>query len=412
MATAQFNKIFQPVNECKKRYRVVMGSAGSGKSVNIAQDYIIKLSDPAFAGCSLLCVRGVEVSHLNSTFAELNSAISRLGLSSIWESRLNPMQIRNKLNGNTIIFRGCNDQRTIERLKSVTVENSKLVFAWLEEATELKDSDFSQIDNRLRGELPDGHYYQITLSFNPISSTHWIKSQLWDYDDGNTFCHRSTYLDNPFIDEAYRQRMSRMKVLDPEGYRVYGLGEWGSVDSNVFTNIEISDYSKKEFDQYTIGADWGFVHLSAILLIGWRDSSPYVIKEVAIAGKTTAELIQLCNEANIPRNVPMCCDSAEPDRISEFKKAGYMAFPVKKEKNSIQNQISWLKNRTIHIDGRCINTAKEIQAYRWQKNPSTGEYMDEPVKFNDDCVKALIYGCETVRKARRLQTMSKKVLGI
>jgi len=94
----------------------------------VAQDYIIKLSSPEYAGCSLLVVRGVEVSHLNSTFAELTGAIDKVGLSAVWESKLNPLTIRNKVNGNSIIFRGCSDQRAIERLKSVTVPTGKITW--------------------------------------------------------------------------------------------------------------------------------------------------------------------------------------------------------------------------------------------------------------------------------------------
>ena len=57
---AKFNPIFKPVNEWRGRYRILKGSAGSGKSVNVAQDYIIKLSDPAYEGANLLVVRKVE----------------------------------------------------------------------------------------------------------------------------------------------------------------------------------------------------------------------------------------------------------------------------------------------------------------------------------------------------------------
>ena len=40
---AQFNPIFKPVHDCKKRYIVMKGSAGSGKSVDTAQMYILRL---------------------------------------------------------------------------------------------------------------------------------------------------------------------------------------------------------------------------------------------------------------------------------------------------------------------------------------------------------------------------------
>jgi len=131
-----------------------------------------------------------------------------------------------------------------------------------------------------------------------------------------------------------------------------------------------------------------------------------------VSGKTTGEIIELCERAKMPKNVLMYCDSAEPDRIKEFKAAGFKAYPVKKEKNSVANQINWLKSRQIYIDGRCGHIQKEIQAYKWRKDPTTGEYTDTPVTFNDDAVKALIYGCEPVRKQTRVKSMKKGELGI
>lgn len=412
MGKATFNKIFKEANHSQHRYRVMLGSAGSGKSVNVAMDYIIKLSDPQNAGCNLLCVRGVEVSHLHSTFAELNGAIDRLGLRNVWESRLQPLSLRNRATGNSIIFRGCNDQRAVERLKSVTVPSGKVTFCWIEEATELKASDFNIIDDRLRGQLPEGHYYQITLTFNPVNSGHWIKAQLWDYESPDIYCHKSTYLDNNFIDEAFKTRLERRRDLDPDGYRIYGLGEWGEVGGLIFPNVKYGDYAGLEFEQYTMGTDWGFNHCHATLLIGWKDGNPYILKEVICTGKTTSEIITLCENASLPRNVLMCCDSAEPDRIKMFKQAGYKAFPARKEKNSVQNQITWLKDRWIYVDGRCTHTTKEIQAYKWRKDPTSGEYIDQPVMINDDAMAALRYGIEPVRKSVRVKSMRKGDLNI
>ena len=69
----------------------------------------------------------------------------------------------------------------------------------------------------------------MTFSFNPISASHWIKRKFWDWKSDDVFCCHSTYLDNRFIDEGYRRRMEKRKIDDPEGYAVYGLGEWGSL---------------------------------------------------------------------------------------------------------------------------------------------------------------------------------------
>lgn len=63
----------------------------------------------------------------------------------------------------------------------------------------------------------------MTFSFNPVSSSHWIKARFFDYKSDEIFINHSTYLDNRFIDPAYHKRMMERKEIDPEGYQVYGL---------------------------------------------------------------------------------------------------------------------------------------------------------------------------------------------
>lgn len=77
----ELNPVFREFNKTKARYRISMGSAGSGKSVDVAIDYILKLSDPSYKGANLLVVRQTETSHKDSTFAELCRAVSNCGLS-------------------------------------------------------------------------------------------------------------------------------------------------------------------------------------------------------------------------------------------------------------------------------------------------------------------------------------------
>jgi len=389
-----------------------MGGAGSGKSVNVAQDYIVKLSSPKYAGCSLMVVRASEASHLTSTFAELAGVILKLGLQSVWKMKTSPMQMYNAVTGNYILFRGCSDMRALERLKSVTVPQGKLCWVWIEEATELKANDFEIINDRLRGNIEKGLYYQITLTFNPVNTGHWIKSKLWDFKDKNTFKHRSTYKDNKFIDKEYKETMERRRIVDPEGYKVYALGEWGETGGLIFTNYEVRDLSRYQFDTYTIGVDFGFNHASVCLLVGHRDGDIYIIKEVFKKGRTNSEFIEDIEAVGIPKNILMYCDSAEPDRIKEIKQAAFKAYPVKKEPNSVKQQIEYLRQRRIYIDGSCKNTIREIQAYRYKKDRSTGEYIDEPLEVEDDTIAALRYSIEPYRRFKRLVVLDKKVFGL
>lgn len=410
----QFNKHFKEANETKLRYRIMLGSAGSGKSVNIAQDYILKLSHMPYAGANLMVVRSTEASNASSTFAELVGAIHRMGLSEQWVIRTSPMYLECKSTGCTIIFRGCNDTRAIERIKSVTVKRGKLCWIWVEEATEIKASDFEILDDRLRGVLPSENlYYQITLSFNPINAQHWIKLNLWDSASPDVFRHHSTYLQNRFIDEAYKARMLRRKEVDPEGYRIYGLGEWGDTGGNILRNYRqfVVPKDLNWYDSVVLAQDFGFNHANVILLVGYKDSEMYVISEIYEYEKHTKELIALAVRHSLPATCIMYCDSAEPDRIKEWKEAGWKAIGVKKDKGSVLAQIDYLKQRMIYIDVSCVNTFKEAQQWRWKKD-GNGLVLDQPLEVMDDAMAALRYATEPYRKTRRMRTIKKTVLGI
>ena len=222
-----FNPIFRRVNESRQRYVVLKGSAGSGKSVNIAQQLILKLSSQEFKGANLLCVRKIDESNRDSTFAELKTAIFRIfgdAWERHWSVRESPLRLTSLDTGNTVIFRGMKDDRQREKVKSITSDKGKLTWIWAEEATELTEEDFDILDDRLRGKLDNPNlYYQMIATFNPVSSTHWLKGKFFDNPDPNVLAHTSTFKDNLFVDAQYKMRMERRRERDPEGYRVYAL---------------------------------------------------------------------------------------------------------------------------------------------------------------------------------------------
>lgn len=411
----QLNPVFKEFNNTKCRYRLAKGSAGSGKSVNIATDFILKLSDQKYKGANLLVVRQTEASHKNSTFAELLSAINRCGLNNFWDFTMTPPTLTCKTTGNMVIFRGFSDQRARERVKSINFPRGKLTWIWCEEATEIQESDCDILDDRLRGQLDNPNlYYQITFSFNPVSAQHWIKRKYWDYDSDDIFRCHSTYLDNRFVDEFYHKRMMMRKEQDPDGYQIYGLGDWGSLGGLILTNYVIEDLPT-EFDRYDTvlyAQDFGFNHANVILEIGFKDDEIYVLRELYVYEKDTDEIIQLAENMQLDKRKKMWCDSAEPDRIKMWRKAGYRAEGVKKEQGSVKAQIDYLKQHKIHIHGACLNTIKEIQQWSWRKDKTTGLYIDEPVDFQDDAMAALRYSVETYRRQTKVKTFDKKLLGL
>ena len=402
----QMNPGFKEVNMSKKRYIVMKGSAGSGKSVDTAQNYILRLIKDK--GRNLVAMRKSDITNRDSTFAELTGALYKMfgdKYEAYWKINRSPLGLTCISNGNQIIFRGMNDDRQREKLKSITFPKGKLTDVWLEEATEFTQADLEIIDDRLRGELPEGQFYQIKMTFNPVNKSHWIKKVFFDIPDKNVVTHHSTYLGNRFIDDAYRQRMERRKIVDPEGYQIYGLGEWGEIGGLILHNWEVKEISQNlnDYDDVAIGQDFGFNHANAILLLGWKDDNIYVIDEIYLHEKDTSEVIQEAIRHAIPTKKQMWCDSAEPDRIKEWTKAGFRAKGVDKggSKGSVKAQIDWLKQRRIYVNPHCVNTIKELQQWKWKKDERSGEYLDDPVPIMDDAMAALRYGVEGWRKVKK-----------
>ena len=128
------NKVFRDISRSTARYRIWKGGAGSGKSTDIAIGKIKKLSDPRFKGCNLLCVRKVNASNRDSTFAELKKAARRIFgdmVDRVWQfpdGRSSSLYAKCLVTGAEILFRGCYNQDDIEKIKSVTFEkgNSRI----------------------------------------------------------------------------------------------------------------------------------------------------------------------------------------------------------------------------------------------------------------------------------------------
>lgn len=195
--------------------------------------------------------------------------------------------------------------------------------------------------------------------------------------------------------------MLRRKEVDPEGYRVYGLGEWGEVAGLILKNYVIEEFDRnpENYDYIVNSQDFGFNHANCIGEVGFKDGDLYLFQELYVYEMDTEEIIKLA-AGRFNKKLRMWCDSAEPDRIKMWQKAGYRAKGVNKETNSVHAQIDYLKQHMIHIHPSCVNTIKEIQQWKWKKDERTNTYLEEPVPFFDDAMAMLRYSIEEERKAK------------
>ena len=93
----------------------------------------------------------------------------------------------------------------------------------------------------------------------------------------------------------------------------------------------------------------------------------------------------------------MYCDSAEPDRIKTWRRAGFAAVPVKKGAGSVASQIDFLKSHPLNIDSSCTNLLRELASFRWLRDPVSGRFTDVSAPSADDAIAALRYSTEHFR---------------
>lgn len=227
-----FNPAFYPyLQDNAHRYLLFYGGAGSGKSVFVVQRFLYRLLSLPL--CNVLVVRAVAATNRDSTFALFRQVIGKWGLESLFSCKESDMRIT-CANGNAVIFKGLDDT---EKLKSITFPKGELTDVWIEEASEVLEEDFNQLDVRLRGK---GTHKQIVLTFNPVSAIHWLKRRFFDRQDPRAAAMRSTYKDNHFLDEDYKRTLEGYKETDPYYYSVYCLGEWGVLGQTIFDARKVS----------------------------------------------------------------------------------------------------------------------------------------------------------------------------
>ena len=135
-------------------------------------------------------------------------------------------------NGSEILFAGLDD---VEKLKSIY----DITGIWIEEASELEEGDFNQLDIRLRTDFD--YYLQMILSFNPVSITHWLKRRFFDTPDLRAVYTRAPTRDNRFLTPEAVQTLEGFKDKDEYFYMVYCLGQWGVTGKTVFDGKAISE---------------------------------------------------------------------------------------------------------------------------------------------------------------------------
>lgn len=375
------------------RYRVVKGSRASKKSKTTALWYIYNLMKHPAA--NLVVVRKVFRTLQNSCFSDLCWAIDRLGVGPYWKATKNPLEIVYIPTGQKILFVGLDDPL---KITSLSVPRGVLCWAWIEEAYEVtSEAAFNRLDETIRGQLPKGLFTQLTLTFNPWSSRHWLKKRFFDEESPQVLALTTDYRCNEFLSPSDLALFEEMKK-NKKRYRVAGLGDWGIVEGLIYDNwtektFDIDALRKQEGIKAAFGLDFGFTTDPAALWCGLVDKGKrliYVFDELYEKGLTNQELYKVI-EARGYAKEQITADSAEPKSIEELRRAGLTRVrKSRKGPDSIRHGIQQIQNFQIIVHPRCVNTLRELSLYAWAKD-KFDEYTGKPEDDNNHLMDAMRY---------------------
>lgn len=386
----------------KGRYRAVKGSRASKKSKTTALWYITKMMEHPES--NTLVIRKTFRTLKDSCFTEMKWAINRLGVQEYWKVTESPLEMEYLPTGQKIYFRGLDDPL---KVTSITVDVGSLTWMWIEEAYEImNEDDFNILDESIRGQVADGLFKQITLTFNPWNEHHWIKKRFFDAEhDEDILALTTNYTMNEFLDEADTKVFETMKKNNPRRYRVAGLGEWGIVEGLVYENWEeksfsIEDVKKIKGIKSAFGLDFGYTNDPSALFCGMVDMDKkhiYVFDEMYKEGMSNEAIYEEVTNMGY-RKERIRADSAEPKSIDRLRELGLVNVKgARKGKDSVNNGIDFIQDFKIIIHPKCVNFLTEVSNYTWDKD-KFGKKINKPIDDFNHLLDAMRYALEELSK--------------
>ncbi len=382
---------------CKTRYRVLKGGKASKKSTTTALNFLIRLMQ--YPDANLLVIRQVMDTHRTSTFAQLRWAAERLGVAHLWKATTSPLEMTYLPTGQKILFRGFDN---VYKIASTTVTRGVLCWVWVEEAFEIPSEEaFDTFDLSVpRGEVPPPLFKQTTLTFNPWSDRHWLKSRFFDHPSPDTAVFTTTYRCNEFLDEADKAVFDRMRRQNPRRYAVAGLGEWGVTEGLIYDNWTVESFDINTLPdswkyRRVYGLDYGYTNDPTAFIaaaVNPLDRILYIFDEFEERGMLNRDIACRLREKGYDGE-RIRADSAEPKSNDELRRQGITrVFPAAKGPGSLLHGIARLQEYRMVVHPSCVHTAAELAAYAWDRDAAG--VVNRPRGGDDHLMDALRYAME------------------
>ena len=395
-------KAFVDINrQIKPNIEYVFEGGRGGLKSSFVAFKIVELikNNPQMHAC---ITRQVAGTLKDSVYANMKWAINELGLMEEFECKVSPLEIKYIKTGQTIYFRGLDDET---KMKSIKPEFGYIGILWKEEKDQMKGDAQERSVNQsvLRG---GDESYDFSSYNPPKSKSIWV-NRIKLVPNPKRVIHHSSYLEAPaewlgqkFIDDA-----AHLKEINPEAYEHEYLGVPNGDGGNVFEYLEIRDITDEEIshmDRIFAGVDYGWYPDAFCYLRTYYDSARekiYLIDELYVNKWSNSKTADWIKKKGYD-DYTMICDSAEPKSVNDFRDAGLPARGAIKGPGSIEYGFKFLQTKTLVIDPkRTPNAYKEITEYEYDRDKE-GNVISGYPDGNDHAISALRYAYEPLFNRR------------
>lgn len=395
-------KAFVDINrQIKPNIEYVFEGGRGGLKSSFVAFKIVELikNNPQMHAC---ITRQVAGTLKDSVYANMKWAINELGLMEEFECKVSPLEIKYIKTGQTIYFRGLDDET---KLKSIKPEFGYIGILWKEEKDQMKGDAQERSVNQsvLRG---GDESYDFSSYNPPKSKSNWV-NRIKLMPNPKRVIHHSSYLEAPaewlgqkFIDDA-----AHLKEINPEAYEHEYLGVPNGDGGNVFEYLEIRDITDEEIshmDRIFAGVDYGWYPDAFCYLRTYYDSARekiYLIDELYVNKWSNSKTADWIKKKGYD-DYTMICDSAEPKSVNDFRDAGLPARGAIKGPGSIEYGFKFLQTKTIVVDPkRTPNAYKEITEYEYDRDKE-GNVISGYPDGDDHAISALRYAYEPLFNRR------------
>lgn len=382
----KINNEYQPLFQSNLTYKILLGGRGAGRSTVASQYAIAKLIAPEYFRCAVM--RLVLGDIRNSIYKEIKDRAEET--ETIDKIEVNDSLMTLTYGANTINAVGFKKSSGDQTSKLKSLANYTDVI--IEEADEINEEDFTQLDDSLRtlkGNIT------IILLLNPPPKTHWIIKrwfnllpsekkgfyipELKEECKHNTLFIHTTYKDNiKNIAQRSIFNYQNYQASNPDHFynMIQGLVP-ETVRGKIYSNWKEISFVPHEARLIRRWLDFGYSNDPTAIGDLYEYNGGYILDEqVYRKGMLNKQIADIILNLPLPETL-VIADSAEPKSIDELKAYGVNILPAVKGKGSILTGISFVKGQKISYTTCSKNIKIEYENYAWIVDKD-GTTLNEP----------------------------------